>query len=193
MGGKSVRAPLCCFVRSCFFFSCCPPPPYFMEPPLPPAPFGTSRRPQWRARPLRFPHRRRAQCDPAGAARKDGTIVLHTNPGMVGGRIRDAGLGEWLRSGKTFGRRIMLGTGLPAYEFNYLLHGPGEEPEILRLVLPTTHMAPILSDARRMWWTVGGVLVLLWSFGIALDRVFVRHLRLEAQVERRERLALIGQ
>ena len=129
----------------------------------------------------------------AMVARKDGTIVLHTNPGMVGGKIRDAGLGEWLRSGKTFGRRIMLGTGLPAYEFNYLLHGPGEEPEILRLVLHTTRMDRILSDARRMWWAVGGVLVLLWSIGIALDRVFARHLRLEAQVERRERLALIGQ
>ena len=129
----------------------------------------------------------------AMVARKDGTIVLHTNPGMVGGKIRDAGLGEWLRSGKTFGRRIMLGTGLPAYEFNYLLHGPGEEPEILRLVLHTTRVDRILSDARRMWWTVGGVLVLLWSVGIALDRVFARHLRLEAQLERRERLALIGQ
>jgi signal transduction histidine kinase len=114
-------------------------------------------------------------------------------PGMVGDNIRDAGLGEWLRSGKTFGRRITLGTGLPAYEFNYLLHGPGGEPEILRLVLHTTRVDRILSDARRMWWIVGGVLVLLWTVGIALDRVFARHLRLEAQVERRERLALIGQ
>jgi len=129
----------------------------------------------------------------AMVARKDGTIVLHTNPGMVGSNIRDAGLGEWLRSGKTFGRRIMLGTGLPAYEFNYLLHGPGGEPEILRMVLHTTQVDRILSDARRMWWIVGGVLVLLWSVGIALDRVFARHLRLEAQLERRERLALIGQ
>jgi signal transduction histidine kinase len=125
--------------------------------------------------------------------RKDGTIVLHTSPGMVGGNIREAGLGEWLRSGKTFGRRIMLGTGLPAYEFNYLLHGPGGEVEILRLVLHTTRADRILSDARRMWWIVGGVLVLLWAVGIALDRVFARHLRLQAQLERRERLALIGQ
>jgi signal transduction histidine kinase len=129
----------------------------------------------------------------AMVAREDGTIVLHTNPGMVGSNIRDAGLGEWLRSGKTFGRRIMQGTGLPAYEFNYLLHGPDGEPEILRMVLHTTRVDRILSDARKMWWTVVGVLVLLWSVGIALDRVFARHLRLEAQLERRERLALIGQ
>jgi signal transduction histidine kinase len=51
----------------------------------------------------------------------------------------------------------------------------------------------ILFDARRIWWIVGGVLALLWSVGIALDRVFARHLRLQARVERRERLALIGQ
>lgn len=110
----------------------------------------------------------------AMVAREDGTIMLHTNPGMVGGNIREAGLGEWLRSGKTFGRRIMLGTGLPAYEFNYLLHGPDGEVEILRLVLHTTRVDRILSDARRMWWIVGGVLVLLWAVGIALDRVFAR-------------------
>jgi signal transduction histidine kinase len=61
------------------------------------------------------------------------------------------------------------------------------------MVLHTTRVDRILSDARRMWWTVVGVLVLLWSVGIALDRVFARHLRLEAQLERRERLALIGQ
>jgi two-component system sensor histidine kinase HydH len=126
-------------------------------------------------------------------AREDGTIMLHTNPGMVGGNIHEAGLGEWLRSGKTFGRRIMLGTGLPAYEFNYLLHGPGGEVEILRLVLHTTRVDRILSDARRMWWIVGGVLALLWAVGIGLDRLFARHLRLQAQVERRERLAMIGQ
>ncbi|OYV71715.1 MAG: hypothetical protein B7Z74_06735, partial [Deltaproteobacteria bacterium 21-66-5] len=34
----------------------------------------------------------------AMVARKDGTIVLHTNPSMVGGNIREAGLGEWLRT-----------------------------------------------------------------------------------------------
>jgi signal transduction histidine kinase len=94
---------------------------------------------------------------------------------------------------KTYGRRIRLGTGLPAYEFNYLLHGPGGKVEILRLVLHTTQADRILSDARKMWWTVGAVLLLLWAVGIALERVLTRHLGLQAGVERRERMALIGQ
>jgi signal transduction histidine kinase len=103
------------------------------------------------------------------------------------------GLKEWLRSGKTYGRRIRLGTGIPAYEFNYLIRSPDGKVEILRLVLHTTQADRILSDARKMWWTVGAVLLLLWAVGIAFERVLTRHLRFQAEVERRERLALIGQ
>jgi signal transduction histidine kinase len=44
-----------------------------------------------------------------------------------------------------------------------------------------------------MWWTVGAVLLLLWAVGLALERVLTRHLRLQVEVERRERMALIGQ
>jgi signal transduction histidine kinase len=126
-------------------------------------------------------------------AGKDGTVLFHSNPGLAGTKLQETGLKEWLRSGKTHGRRVGLGTGLPAYEFNYLLHGPGGKVEILRLVLHTTQADRILSDARKMWWTVGAVLLLFWAVGIALERVLTRHLRLQAEVERRERLALIGQ
>lgn len=126
-------------------------------------------------------------------AGKDGTVLFHTNPGLVATKLQETGLEEWLRSGKTYGRRVTLGTGLPAYEFNYLLHGRGGKVEILRLVLHTTQSDRILSDARKMWWTVGAALLLLWGVGIALERVLTRHLRLQAEVEQRERLALIGQ
>jgi signal transduction histidine kinase len=126
-------------------------------------------------------------------AGEDGTVLFHSNPGLAGTKLQETGLEEWLRSGKTYGRRVSLGTGLPAYEFNYLLRGPDGKAEILRLVLHTIQADRILSDARKMWWTVGAVLLLLWAVGIALERVLTRHLRLNAEVERRERLALIGQ
>ena len=126
-------------------------------------------------------------------AGEDGTVLFHSNPGLAGTKLQETGLEEWLRSGKTYGRRVSLGTGLPAYEFNYLLRSPDGKAEILRLVLHTTQADRILSDARKMWWTVGAVLLLLWAVGIALERVLTRHLRLHAEVERRERLALIGQ
>jgi two-component system sensor histidine kinase HydH len=126
-------------------------------------------------------------------AGENGAVLFHTNPDLVGTRLGEMGLKEWLRSGKTYGRRIRLGTGIPAYEFNYLIRSPDGKVEILRLVLHTTQADRILSDARKMWWTVGAVLLLLWAVGIALERVLTHHLRLQAEVERRERLALIGQ
>jgi len=125
-------------------------------------------------------------------AGRDGTILFHTNPQMAGTRLPDAGLGSWLRSGVGYGRRVTLGTGLPAYEYNYILHRPDGTPELLRIVLHTAAADRIVSDARRMWWTVAGVLALLWAAGILLERLFTRQLRLAAEMERQERLSLIG-
>lgn len=126
-------------------------------------------------------------------AGRDGTTLFHTNPTMAGTRLPDAGLDRWLRSGVGYGRRVILGTGLPAYEHNYILHRPDGTPELLRIVLHTAAADRILSDARRMWWTVGGALALLWAAGAFLDRMFARQIRLAAEVEKRERLSLIGQ
>jgi signal transduction histidine kinase len=50
-----------------------------------------------------------------------------------------------------------------------------------------------MSDARKMWWTVGVILILLWIIGIMLEWVFTRHLRLQAELERQNQLAFIGQ
>jgi len=126
-------------------------------------------------------------------AGRDGTILFHTNPTMAGTRLPGEGPGRWLRSGVSYGRRVVLGTGLPAYEYNYVLHRPDGVPELLRVVLHTAAADRILSDARRMRWTVGGTLVLLWAAGFFLERMFTRQLCLAAEVERRERLSLIGQ
>jgi signal transduction histidine kinase len=126
-------------------------------------------------------------------AKRDGTILFHTNPRMAGSRLSDTGLRNWLRSGVGYGRRVTLGTGLPAFEYNYILHRPDGTPELLRIVLHTAAADRITSDARKMWWTVAGVLALLWAAGILLERLFTRQLRLAAEVERRERLSLIGQ
>ncbi|MGE5189580.1 MAG: two-component system sensor histidine kinase NtrB [Gemmatimonadota bacterium] len=126
-------------------------------------------------------------------AARDGTILFHTNPSLTGSRIPEAGLNEAFRSGRASGRRVTLGTGLPAFAFDYVLHRPDGSPELLRLVLHTVAADRIAADARRMWWTVGAVLVLLWAAGILLDRAFERHARIQAEAETRERLALIGQ
>lgn len=122
-----------------------------------------------------------------------GRILFHTNPGRVGRSLGEGDLRPWLEGGRPHGRRVTLGTGLPAYEYNYILHPPDGGSELLRLVIHTARADLLLAGLRRMWWAVGAVLAVLWGIGIALERVLSRQLRLQEEAGRRERLALVGQ
>jgi len=126
-------------------------------------------------------------------ARGDGTVLFHTNTRRVGHALKEEGLQTWMRNGRPYGRRLTLGTGLPAYEYNYILHRPDGGAELLRLVIHTAKADLLLEGVRRMWWTVGVVVVLLWAVGIALERTLTRYVRLQEEAGHRERLALIGQ
>ena len=125
-------------------------------------------------------------------AGRDGMILFHTNPALVGVRLPATATGGWPSNGRFDGRRIRLGTGPPAYEFDYVLQRPDGKPELLRLVLNTGDADLLVAEARNMWGTVGGVLLLLWGIGISLERVLAHRLRLQSELDRRERLALIG-
>jgi two-component system sensor histidine kinase HydH len=101
-------------------------------------------------------------------------------------------MGDWL-PGPVSSRQIILGTGIPAYEFDFTLHRPDGSDELLRLILNTTQADLVLSWSNRMWWIVGSILVLLWVVGFFFERVVTRYLRLQASQEEHERLTLIGQ
>ena len=90
---------------------------------------------------------------------KNGKILFHTNRRLVGSSLHESGIDQWLQSGVPAGRRIILQTGIPAYQYNYALHRPDGTAEMLRLVINTTSVDHILSRARRMWWTAGAVLL----------------------------------
>ena len=126
-------------------------------------------------------------------AHEDGKILFHTNPYLVGSLLAEKGLDQWLRSGKASGGRVTLKTGLPAFQFNYPLHRPDGQTELLRLVLHTTPADRIISRTQRMWWTVGLLLAVLWTLGILFERMFLRQLRLREELDKRERMALVGQ
>ena len=126
-------------------------------------------------------------------ADKKGLILFHTNSVLTGTQLGEPGLGHWLQTGQAYGRRITLRTGLPAFEFNYLLHLPDGRAELLRLVLHTFPADQIIFRAQKMWWTVGLVLLILWTIGILFERMFTRHLSLQKKHQQREQLALIGQ
>jgi two-component system, NtrC family, sensor histidine kinase HydH len=126
-------------------------------------------------------------------ADKEGLILFHTNPSLIGRRLKEPGLGNWLQAGQAYGRRIILGTGLPAYEFNYPLHLRDGQVEFLRFVLHTFQADQIMARAKRMWGTVGLVLLVLWTIGILFRRLLVRQFRLQEAFQKREQLAAIGQ
>jgi two-component system sensor histidine kinase HydH len=123
---------------------------------------------------------------------REGKILFHTNPDLAGCYLSSEKKMEW-PSTTASGKRINLRTGLPAYEFNFILHLPDGPAQLLRLVLYTTPADRVISDARKMWWTVGIILILLWTGGVMLERVFTRQLDLQDDLERRNQLALIGQ
>lgn len=126
-------------------------------------------------------------------ADSDGKILFHTNPQLENTVLTDKGLQQWLQSGIASGRRTIMGTGLPAYEFNYILHRPDGTAELLRLVLHTFPADRIVSQAGKMWWTVILVLSILWATGLLFERMFTRQLRLQEALQHRQQLALIGQ
>lgn len=127
-------------------------------------------------------------------AGENGTILFHTNPLMAGSRLPEGRPVDWSsRPGKSFGHRVVLGTGLPAYEFNHLLRRPDGGPETLRIVLHTTQADSIVARGTTMRETVGGMLLLLWTSAIFVERLSTRHFRIQSETDIRERLALIGQ
>jgi two-component system sensor histidine kinase HydH len=126
-------------------------------------------------------------------ARRDGTILFHTNPRLAGQILPQNEVDRQLAEGSVSNREITLGTGTPAYEFNFTLHRPDGSDELLRLILHTAEADLIVARAERMWWLVGVSLLLIWTAGLVLERVATRYISLQALLEEQKRLTLIGQ
>lgn len=124
-------------------------------------------------------------------ADRDGTILFHTNPARVGATLIREEMGDW-HPGSDSGRPILLGTGVPAWEFDFPLHRPDGTEEMLRLILNTTQADLVSSWTVRMGWIVGSVLALLWAVGLLFERAVTRYVRLQALQEEKERLTLVG-
>ncbi len=117
----------------------------------------------------------------------EGIVLFHTNPGLVGTRLSPSRG----RPERPVGRRISLGTGVPAYELWYPLHG-GTRPETLRLVLHTTPIDSVAASSRSLHWGLGAMVALLWATGLAVDWLVGRLLGVRDEMARRERLSLVG-
>jgi signal transduction histidine kinase len=126
-------------------------------------------------------------------AQKDGQILFHTNPALISTKLSTQEIEKWISDGTFTSRRITLGTGVPAYEFNFVMYRPEKSPEMLRLVLQTTAADKMIQQAGRMWWITGLLIGLLWTAGIVFERLFTNRIKTQAMRENQKRLTIIGQ
>lgn len=122
-----------------------------------------------------------------------GKILFHTNPKRKGSFLAFEEMVTMKAAQKSSGRRIFLGTGLPAYEFNRPLHLANNTVEWLRIIIHTTPADQVIANARIMWWIGLSVLLLLWIVGILFERVLTHSLKLRDELNHKKHLALIGQ
>lgn len=125
-------------------------------------------------------------------AEKDGNILFHTNRALKNTRLYSQDMEKWISAGNDTSQRITLGTGMPAYEFNYIIDRENT-PEMLRLVLQTTETDKNIRQAGRMWWITGLLIAILWAAGIISERFVTNRIKTQAARESRKRLTLIGQ
>lgn len=123
----------------------------------------------------------------------DGTIRFHTNPRLLGSRVVKITDEASLRSLNMTGRRVTLQTGVPAYEFNYILHREDGTSDLMMLVLHTFPSDQIRGETKGMWWSVAAGIGSLWIVGTALGWSLIRYARLQSQRQTQEHLAIIGQ
>jgi two-component system, NtrC family, sensor histidine kinase HydH len=119
-----------------------------------------------------------------------GKILFHTNPALRGSFMK----GFYNENpDRPSGRRIVLGTGIGAYEYVFPLKSSGNKSSYLVLVMNTAETDDIISNAGRIWWTAGVVILLLWISGMLFERMASRYIRLEAEIQRQRELGMIGQ
>jgi signal transduction histidine kinase len=126
-------------------------------------------------------------------AQKDGNVLYHTNPALKNTKLPAEEIEKKISFGKTTYQRIKLGTGMPAYECNFIIERSDESPEILQLVLQTTAADINIHQAGRMWWITGMLIGILWAAGILFDRFVTNRIKTQAVRENQKRLTLIGQ
>jgi len=134
---------------------------------------------------------------------RDGAILAHTNPRLVGTRVDDQDFTIIRDSGELTGRMVTLGTGEVVYEVTMPFHvpsgGPGGKGDsnqprfrILQLALHTAPARQIVHHALIQVALVGVMVVILLGLSLWQMRTLRRYLRLQEETARQERLAALG-
>ncbi len=127
-------------------------------------------------------------------ADRDGRIIYHTNPLLIGSIAENKEqINALFRSQTPIGRRTTLRTGTPVYQFRYILRLAKGRDEVLELVLNRSASDKVVAEAGQIWWTVAAILTGFWTIGFILAWTLIRYTGLQEELEERKRMALIGQ
>jgi two-component system sensor histidine kinase HydH len=134
---------------------------------------------------------------------RDGTVLAHTNPRLVGTQLDDAAFRRVLGTGQLTGTTVTLGTGEEVYELTVPFHVPPpggletanpESPRfrILRIALHTAPARQIVYQAQAQVVLAGVLVVALLGLTGWQLRTLRRYVALREEAARRERLAALG-
>jgi len=134
---------------------------------------------------------------------RDGLVLAHSNPRLVGTRIEDTAFQSVSETGQLMGRLVMLGTGEEVYELTVPFHVPPpgvgaqfdtRQPRyrILRLALHTAPARQIVHHALIQLALVGVMVMVLLGLSVWQIHTLRRYLRLQEEAARQERLAALG-
>ena len=135
---------------------------------------------------------------------RDGTVIAHTNPRMVGSSLDDALFARTRDTGSAAGAFVFLGTGEEVYELTAPFHipptGPGglvdvSQPRfrIIRIALHTAPARQIVYQAQAQIMFAAAAVLVLAGLSFWQVRTLRRYLVLQQESARQERFAALGE
>lgn len=122
----------------------------------------------------------------------DGVYRFHSNADLIGSTAESGKYRDVLADNSISASRITLGTGERAYEFYAPLY-LGKDTYVLRLVLHTYRADAVIRRARFNMMIMLALLAAGWALGLVLYRFAVREEQRQMEMQRRERLAQMGE
>lgn len=134
---------------------------------------------------------------------RDGTILAHTNPRLVGSRLEDPAFVRTRDTGRLGGDFVVLGTEEEVYELTVPFHIPPVGPtglvdvsqprfRILRIALHAAPARQVVYQAQAQILFVAVAVLVLAGLGVWQVRTLRRYFALQQEAARQERLAALG-
>ncbi|HEX9077992.1 MAG TPA: ATP-binding protein [Desulfuromonadaceae bacterium] len=123
---------------------------------------------------------------------RNGVYRFHSNPDLIGTRLRDRATLQRLFAEEMWSGRVRLATGEEAYELITHLHLPAETLG-LRIVLHTHRADAVIRQARFNMLALFSLMACGWFLAAVIYRYARREARHQEEMAKRENLARMGE